>query len=94
MLLRNASSSKDRTKRLQCYNRWTKLFWSTIKNDQRTYDSIWNIATGQGDYYTTGCLLDYPYFKEHSKIIAIDLSNNKNLMLIRKRYNKLVLLEI
>ena len=23
------------------------------------------IATGQGDDYTTGCLLDYPYFKEN-----------------------------
>ena len=22
------------------------------------------IATGQGDDYTTGCLLDYPYFKK------------------------------
>ena len=23
------------------------------------------ITIGQGDYYTTGCLLDYPYFKKH-----------------------------
>ena len=26
------------------------------------------IATGQGDDYTTGCLLDYLYFKDHYKI--------------------------
>ena len=28
----------------------------------RTYDNIQKIATGQGDDYTTGCLLDYNYF--------------------------------
>ena len=30
--------------------------------------------TGEGDVYTTGCLLDYPYFREHYKLIAIDSS--------------------
>ena len=44
-----------------------------IKNDLETYDNR-KIATGQGDDYTTGCLLDYPYFKQHYKLIAIDLS--------------------
>ena len=29
------------------------------------------MATGQGDDYTTGCLLDYCYFKENYKMIAI-----------------------
>ena len=28
-----------------------------------TYDSIQKIATGQGDDYTTGCLLDYNILK-------------------------------
>ena len=28
----------------------------------KTYDNIQKIATGQGDNYTTGCLLDYNYF--------------------------------
>ena len=28
-------------------------------------------ATGQGDYYTTGCLLDYHYFEKYCKMIAI-----------------------
>ena len=32
------------------------------------------IAIGQGDDYTTGCLLDYNYFKNYYKMIAIDLS--------------------
>ena len=40
----------------------------------KTHKNIRNIATGQGDDYTTGCLLDYLYFKDHYKIIAIDLS--------------------
>ena len=30
-----------------------------IKNDKVTYENIRKIATGQGDDYTTGCLLDY-----------------------------------
>ena len=37
------------------------------------------IATGYGDDYTTGCLLDYPYFIETYKMIAVDLSKQKAL---------------
>ena len=36
------------------------------------------ITTGQGDDYTTGCLLDYNYFKKH-KMIAINLSKQQSL---------------
>ena len=36
-------------------------------------------ATGEGDDYTTGCLLDYPYFKGRCKMIAIDLSKQQGL---------------
>ena len=32
---------------------------------------------GQGDYYTTGCLLDYAYFKNYQKMIAINLSKQQ-----------------
>ena len=39
----------------------------------KQYDEIRNIATGKGDDYTTGCLLDYQYFKNHYKLIAVDL---------------------
>ena len=49
-------------------------FDQSVKNDIRTYDNIRKIAIGQGDDYTTGCLLDYSYFKEYYKLIAIDLS--------------------
>ena len=45
-----------------------------IKNNKVTYNNIRKIATGQGDDYTTGCLLDYPYFANTYKMIAVDLS--------------------
>ena len=45
----------------------------------KTYENIRNITTGKGDGYTTGCLLDYPYFKENYKMIAIDLSRENEL---------------
>ena len=35
------------------------LFDQSIRNDIKTYENIQKIATGQGDDYTTGCLLDY-----------------------------------
>ena len=44
----------------------------------RTYDNTGKITTGQGDDYTTGCLVDYNYFKKH-KMIAIDLSKQQAL---------------
>ena len=50
------------------------FFDQPVKNDLRTYDIIQKIAIGQGDNCTTVCLLDYPYFKENYKLIAIDLS--------------------
>ena len=55
------------------------LFDQPIKNDFKTYDNIRKIATGQGDDYTTGCLLDYEYVKEHYRLIAIDLSKQQKL---------------
>ena len=48
-------------------------------NDQiKNYDEIKEIATGHGDDYTPGCLLDYQYFKDHYQLIAVDLSKKKN----------------
>ena len=45
----------------------------------KTYENIRKIDTGHWDDYTTGCLLDYSYFKDHYKIIAIDLSKQQAL---------------
>ena len=50
-----------------------------IINDLKAYDNISKIATGQSDDYTTGCLLDYPYFKKYYKLIAIDLRKQQKL---------------
>ena len=44
-----------------------------------TYENIRKFATGQGDDYTTGCYLDYPYFKDTYKVIAVDLSKQQAL---------------
>ena len=48
-----------------------------MNSNLKTYENIRKIATGQGDDYTTGCLLDYSYFKDYYKMTAVDLSNNK-----------------
>ena len=45
----------------------------------KTYENIRKIAAGKGDDYITGCLLDYPYFKENYKMIAIDLIRQNEL---------------
>ena len=55
------------------------FFDQPVKNDKVTYENITKIATGQGDDYTTGCLLDYIYFKNYYKMIAVDLSKQKAL---------------
>ena len=55
------------------------FFDQPVKNDKITYENIKKIATGHGDNYTTGCLLDYTYFEDYYKIIAIDLSKQQAL---------------
>ena len=50
-------------------------FYDQIKK----YDEIRKTATGQGDDYTTGCLLDCQYFKDHYRIIAADHFKPKEL---------------
>ena len=49
------------------------FFDQPINSMNKTYENIRKIATGKRDGYTTGCLLDYSYFKDNYKIIAIDL---------------------
>ena len=55
------------------------VFDQPITNDVKTYENIRKIATGQGDDYTTDCLLDYIYFKDYYKMIAVDLSKQQAL---------------
>ena len=53
-------------------------------DDLKASGNIRKIATGQGDDYTTGCLLDYLYFKKYHTLIAIDLSKQQKLDAHRK----------
>ena len=55
------------------------FFDQPTKNKKITYDNIRKVAIGYGDVYTTGCLLDYPYFIETCKMIAVDLNKQKSL---------------
>ena len=55
------------------------FFDQPIKNKKITYDNIRKITAGYGDDYTTGCLLDYLYFADTYKMIAVDLSQQQAL---------------
>ena len=47
------------------------FFHQPIQSYIKSYANIKRITIGNEDDYTTGCLLDYPYFKENYKMIAI-----------------------
>ena len=51
--------SNHRNKRLQLYDGSKVFLDQPVKNELGTYDNIRKIASGQGDYYTTGFLLGY-----------------------------------
>ena len=55
------------------------FFDQSVKDNLITYDNIWKIAISQGNDYTTGWLLDYNYFNNYYKAIAIDLSKQQAL---------------
>ena len=48
-----------------------------INDSIKQYDEIRKISTGKGDDYTTGCLLDFSYFKKNYRLLAVDLSKQK-----------------
>ena len=56
----------------------TNIFYRTEKNDLITQENIQKIETGQRDDNTTGCLLDYNYFRNY-KIITIDIGKQQEL---------------
>ena len=55
------------------------FFDQPIDNMIKTYENVRKITIGQGDDYTTGCSLDYTYFKKYYKMIAVDLSKQQAL---------------
>ena len=50
-----------------------------INDSIKQYDEIRKVSTGQGDHYTTGCLLDFAYFENKYRLIAVDLIKQKAL---------------
>ena len=55
-------------------------FYDQPVNDSiKQYDKIRKTSRGQGDDYTTGCLLDFSYFEKKYRLIAVDLSKQKSL---------------
>ena len=50
-----------------------------INDSIKQYNEVRKISAGQGDDYTTGCLLDYSYFENSYRLIAADLSKQKAL---------------
>ena len=55
-------------------------FYDQSINDSIKQDyEMRKISTGQGDDYTTGCILDFAYFEKSYRLIAADLSKQKAL---------------
>ena len=53
------------------------FFEIPVKHKEEAYEQI--IEMSKNNDYTTGNLLDYEYFKEYYKLIAIDLSKQTEL---------------
>ena len=53
---------------------WRNFYDQPINDLTKQYDEIKKVSTGYGDDYTTGCLLDYAYFKDNYRLIAVALS--------------------
>ena len=53
------------------------FFEIPVKNKEEAYEAI--IEMSKNNDYTTGNLLDYEYFKDHYKLIIIDLSKQIEL---------------
>ena len=50
-----------------------------IESDIEKYRELKKVMIGKGEGYTTGSLLDFDYFKKHYKLVAVDLSKQKEL---------------
>ena len=54
------------------------FFGQPIDSDTKQYEEIKNLSTGQGEDYTTVCILDYEYVKNNYRKISVDLSRQKS----------------
>ena len=75
----------DRNNRRKYYlprsnlNKYNVIIDGRNFHDIEKYRELKKVKIGKGEYYTTGSLLDYDYFKKHYKLIAVDLSKQKEL---------------
>ena len=51
-----------------------KFYDRPINDIIKQHDAVGKVSLGYGDDYTTGCLLDYAFFKDNYRLIAVDLS--------------------
>ena len=58
---------------------WRNFYDQIINDLIQQYDEVRKVSTGQVDDYTTECLLDYAYFKDNYRIVAVDLSKQRAL---------------
>ena len=56
-----------------------KTYDQPIDSGVKRYKEIKKLTTEQRESYTTGCLLNYDYIKNHYRLIAVDLSRQKEL---------------
>ena len=56
-----------------------KFYDQAIDSDIKRYEDIRKLTTVQDEGYITGCLLDYAYIKNNYRLIAADLSRQKEL---------------
>ena len=50
-----------------------------IESDIEKFRELKKVMIGKGEDYTTGSLLDFTYFDKHYKLVAVDLSKQKEL---------------
>ena len=55
------------------------IYDQELDSDIKCYEESKTMTIGQGDNYTSGCLLDYDYIKNHYRLIAADLSIQREL---------------
>ena len=69
------------------------LYDQLINDLIKQYDELRKVSTGQGDY-TTGCLLDYVYFKDNYRLNVVDLSKQKALDADPRAIQKILFQEV
>ena len=55
------------------------LYDNTVESDIEKYRELKKVMIRKGEDYTTGSLLDYYYFNKHYRLVAVDLSKQKDL---------------